>query len=168
MKPVLYLFVGYPGAGKTTVAQIVAQATGGVHLWADQERHKRFGEATHTVAESSELYRQLNDETAQLLSEGKTVIFDTNFNFFADRENLRRIATKHGAVTRLIWVTTPEQLAKDRATAQTRNGYNSKMSLEQFSSITSKLEVPSDDELPYIIDGTLIDKTALLKDLDLN
>lgn len=63
----LYLFVGYPGAGKTTIAKIIAESTGAVHIWADKERQEMFGKANLTATETSQLYERLNQETDQLL-----------------------------------------------------------------------------------------------------
>src|ERR1700722_5772312 len=114
-KPRLYLLVGYPGAGKTTVSKIIVEATGAVHLWADVERQKRFGQATHSQQESEQLYDELNARAEQLLAEGKSVVFDTNFNFRGDRQKLREIAGRHGAETFVVWITLPEEVAKARS-----------------------------------------------------
>jgi predicted kinase len=147
-QPKLYLFIGYPGAGKTTVAQIIADETGAKHLWADVERHKIFKEPTHSIEESNQLYDELNKATDYLLSQGRDVVFDTNFNYYSDREKLRVIAKKNNAKTILLWITTPIEVAKQRATnsQSSRNLYAINMSVEQFDAIASKLEPPYADE----------------------
>lgn len=163
-KPKLYYFIGAPGAGKTTLAQALAEKTGAKHLWADQERHELFEEPTHSQAESDELYNKLNQATDYLLSQGKSVIYDTNFNHYADRQKMREIAARHKAETILIWLTTPKDIAKQRAvgTHETRNGYTITMTEEQFDSITSKLEKPHEDEKVIKIDGSKLDVAAAL------
>jgi predicted kinase len=163
-KPELYLFIGYPGAGKTTVAKIIANTTGALHLWADVERHKLFKHPTHSKAESVQLYDRLNRETEALLAAGRSVVFDTNFNFYADRQKLRGIAARHGAETKLIWVALPKRLAKSRAVGHPsiRNGYRVSMTEEQFDAIVAKLEPPAEDEKFIKIDGAKLDKPTVL------
>lgn len=169
-KPKLILFVGYPGAGKTTAARIIEAATGAVHLWADNERWRMFGQPTHTHEESQRLYEHLNDATAQLLQQGKSVIFDTNFNYRADRDYLRTIAQQNDAETVLIWLNTPLELAHDRAVHSdtTRNGYTVNMTHDEFEAITAKLEAPTPDENPIIINGTDIDEAALRRQFEVS
>ena len=163
-KPKLYLLVGYPGAGKTTVSKLIAETTGAVHLWSDVERHKLFAQPTHARQESVQLYEHLNRRAGELLAAGQSVVFDTNFNFAADRRKLRDIATRHGAETIVIWVTVPEEVAKARAVhaAYSRNGYNVSMTEQQFDAIVSKLEAPAEDEKVIKIDGTKLDRETLI------
>ncbi|HSX45650.1 MAG TPA: ATP-binding protein [Candidatus Saccharimonadia bacterium] len=158
-KRTLYLFIGAPGAGKTTAAKLIAERSGAVHLWADAERHKLFPEPTHSEDESLQLYDQLNDQAASLLRAGQSVVFDTNFNFYADRQKLRQIADEAGADTLVIWMTTPREVAHERSvhTPVMRNGYMYGMTDEQFDAITSKLEEPHEDEKVIKIDGTKLD-----------
>lgn len=158
MKPQrLFLMLGFPGAGKTTVSKMIEELTGAVHLWADHERRKRFGEPTHSHEENLKLYAELNSVTDALLSEGKNVIFDTNFNFYRDRENLRKIAAKHGAHTILIWVRTPKELARERATKDAHKQHTrvlGNMPLEHFERISGNLEPPREGEHVIEFDGT--------------
>lgn len=169
-KPKLYLFVGYPGAGKTTVARLIADATNAVHIWTDQERHAMFGKATHAEEESNKLYEHLNNRVDRLLSEGKSVIFDTNFNFRSDRKYLADIAAKHHAETVIVWMTTPKEVAKRRAldvTHHKHNGYDEVMSAKTFESLSNHLEEPGEDEHPIKLDGTDLDIPYAKRQLDL-
>lgn len=167
--PTLYLFIGAPGAGKTTTARIIAETTGAVHLWADVERHKLFSHPTHSHEESTILYEKLNAKAEQLLSEGKSVVFDTNFNFYTDRQKLAQIATRHHAQTVIIWMVTPENIARSRAvgTHLQRNGYTMSMTDAQFDTIVAKLEPPRDDENTKRIDGSHVDRQTILQQLGL-
>lgn len=162
-KPRLYLFIGYPGAGKTTAAKLIAKKTGAKHLWADFERHKLSPKPSHSLEESQQLYEQLNQAAEYLLAQGKSVIFDTNFNFYADRQKLREIATRQGAETIIIWINTPVTVARERAVEhpESRNGYPMNMTNEQFQAIVAKLEPPRKDEKVIKIDGTKLDEQHL-------
>lgn len=156
-KQTLFLMLGFPGAGKTTVSKMIEEETGAVHLWADHERRQRFGKPTHSHEENLTLYSELNDITDQLLSEGKNVIFDTNFNFFKDRERLRAIAATHGAQTMVIWLRTPKELARERATKDAQLQHTrvlGDMPLEHFERISGNLEPPREGERVIEFDGT--------------
>lgn len=163
-KPTLYVFIGYPGAGKTTVAKWIAETMGAVHLWADQERHRLFAEPTHSQQESQDLYDALNRRAEELLADGQSVVFDTNFNFYADRQKLRDIAVRQGADSVIIWIVVSEQVAKERAVRpdEIRNGYSKGMTAEQFDAIITKLEPPHKDEKFIKIDGAKLDRETVL------
>lgn len=170
-QPTLYIFVGYPGAGKTSVARYLHEATGAVHLWADKERQKMFGYPTHSLKESQALYDALNNRTETLLSEGKSVIYDTNFNYRSDRELMKSIANRHNAAMHLIWLTTPKEVAKSRAlhhSHRDRNGYLVTMTEQEFNHLCDHTETPNEEELPIKIDGTKLDEEVINKLLELN
>lgn len=164
ISPRLYIFVGYPGAGKTTIAKYINQKTGAHHLWADKERQRMFSIVTHSIEESKTLYAKLNQQTKQQLTQGTSVIFDTNFNYFSDRQLMRQLAAAHNAKLVIMWLTTPIAIAKSRALHQThrdRNGYLVTMSEAEFIALTSRLETPSVDEQATKIDGAKIDYSLL-------
>ncbi len=163
-KPVLYLMLGYPGAGKTTTATIISELTGAVHLWADKIRSERYHNPKHSHQENLDLYNHLNGVTDGLLAEGKSVVFDTNFNFYKDRCRLREIAAKHGATTLLVWVTTPKEMAKTRATQQSgQQGTRvfGNMPESDFERISRNLEEPKPTEPALTISGTAISNTSV-------
>lgn len=169
-KPTLYLFVGYPGAGKTTIARILTQLTGGVHLWADFERHVMFDEVTHNREESKILYDHLNRTADELLEQGRCVIYDTNFNFRRDRNRLRDIAAKHGANTTVIWVTTDRQVAEKRATEESADQATriwGNMPPQEFTRLSDNLQSPDDDEQVVRIDGHHADEASIKAALNL-
>lgn len=153
----LYILVGYPGAGKTTLAKLIHEQTGAVHIWADHERHKLFKPVTYSHDESQQLYRKLNEECKTYLTEGMSVIFDTNFNFYSDRQHLRQIADEHKAELKLIWVTTAPELAKQRAVTESEANHTriwGNMKDVDFDRISGHLEPPTDAEHPIKIDGS--------------
>ncbi len=168
--PKLYLFVGYPGAGKTAVSKIIQQLTGAEHLWADHVRSEMFGTPDHTAGESHQLYERLNQRAAELLKAGNNVIYDTNFNFRSDREALRQVAAIYNATTVLVWVTTPLEVACHRA-VQLLGGVDTRvlgsMTQSEFDAIVAKLEPPSKDENPIKIDGTKFDVESIKRHLSL-
>jgi len=169
MQQTLFLMVGYPGSGKTTVARVIQEQTGAVHIWADHERHTMFLKPTHSRQESDKLYAHLNEVTDRLLGEGKSVIFDTNFNYYKDRQLLREIAAKHNAQTMIIWMTTPRELCRTRATEQSHDQETrvwGNMPPEDFERIASHLQPPHDDEHPVKIDGTHITAEIVAEALD--
>lgn len=163
-KPTLYLMLGYPGAGKTTAAKELHELTGAVHLWADHERRQKFSQPAYTHEENLELYKQLNSHAIQLLQSGKSVIFDTNFNYFKDRQNLRDLANKCGAQTIVLWVTTPKEVARTRATDNAHLQHTrvlGNMPAETFERMSRNLEAPRSDEKVVELDGTKISKDYL-------
>lgn len=162
--------LGYPGAGKTTAAKVLAELTGATHLWADQERRAMFGEPSYSDDENKALYDHMNEEALTLLAHGKSVVFDTSFNHFDDRQRLRGIADGADADVVLIWVTVDEATARARATQnahlQTTRALGD-MTSDDFDRLRDKLEPPKADE-PYItLDGTMITAEYLKTQLGL-
>ncbi|HSX36387.1 MAG TPA: ATP-binding protein [Patescibacteria group bacterium] len=160
----LFLMVGYPGSGKTTVSKWIHELTGATHLWADHIRNERFPHPTHSHQENLELYAALNQDTEDLLAAGNSVIFDTNFNFYKDRKKLKVIAAKAGARTVVVWITTPKDIARRRATEHSADQDTrvwGNMPLERFERISSNLQEPGPEEQPIKLDGSDLSRETL-------
>src|ERR1700693_1036268 len=110
--PTLYLMLGYPGAGKTTTAKIIAELTGAVHLSSDETRQVLFAYPTFKEHEHAQLYSHLDRELEKLMKESKDVIYDANLNRHRHRLEKYALAKRHDYQVKLIWVQTPEELAK--------------------------------------------------------
>lgn len=135
-----------------------------MHVWADQERRAMFVTPNHSIEESRQLYTELNARAERLISEGNSVIFDTNFNYYADRQHLRNIAEKYGADCYVVWITTPEAIARKRAVHESENQDTrlyGNMTDADFDRMASRLEPPREDEKVIKIDGTEIDEAAV-------
>lgn len=154
----LYLMLGYPGAGKTTTAKVIHELTGADHLWADYQRRQMFGVPKYTHLENVQLYEHMNNMTEKLLAEGKDIVFDTNFNFYKDRQRLSEMAKNYGGQALVVWVTTSRDIARERATDG--GGHHTRvlgdMTAEAFERMSNSLEKPKPDETVIEVDGTKV------------
>lgn len=164
----LFLMLGYPGAGKTTIAKMLHKLTGATHIWEDAVRLQQFPKPSFSQTENDTLHNHLNTLTGELLAAGKDVIYDTSFNRREDRERMYHIADASGATAHLIWVKTAKDLAHKRATTNAATQPTrilatilGDMDQDTFIRLTSKLEPPADDE-PFVpIAGTEVTEDAI-------
>jgi predicted kinase len=157
-KPTLYLMFGYPGAGKTTAAGVIAGLTGAEHLQSDAVRLELFPRPEFTPVEHHALYRVLDQRTEQLLAQGKSVIYDANLNRYQHRKDKYDLCKRVNAQPLLLWVQTPKDLAKQRALHESRQHLwpQAEAPSDLFDRVAGVIEEPHPDE-PYIaIDGTAV------------
>lgn len=160
--------VGIPGAGKTSAATIIAEITGAVHIWADHERRTIHSQPTYSQQENDELYHRLNSRANELLGSNHSVVFDTAFNHYSDRQKLRKIAEGNDATTIIVWVQAPKDIAKTRAQNVHEHKHTrvlGNMSDEHFGSLSEKLEEPRSDECTVILDGTKLSPDYITQEL---
>ena len=156
MSATLYLMLGFPGAGKTTTARIIAAVTGAVRLSSDELRFKMFAHPTFSQAEHDAVYRTLDYLTELLLSKNVSVIYDANLNRFKHRQDKYDICERSNAQAVLLWMQTPRDLAKQRAIHEDRAHFAPKdETLENmFERVTGLFEPPGASEHAISIDGT--------------
>jgi predicted kinase len=158
MQPTLYMLVGLPGAGKTTAAKIIEELTGATRLSSDEVRLQMFPQPTFSPEEHTQLYNELNRRAEDLLHSGKSVIYDANLNRHEHRQEKYGMCLSTGAKPVLLWVQTPKETAKERASHASRAPLIPKNETagQMFDRIAGIIESPSADESPILIDGTKI------------
>jgi predicted kinase len=115
MRPVLFYTVGYPGAGKTTLAQSLSQVLGGEHLRGDKIGLELFRFPTYSPDERRAVYAEMQRRAAQALRAGRPVLYDAATNTYAQRQAVAASAHACHSPAIGIWVQTPTAVAKKRA-----------------------------------------------------
>jgi predicted kinase len=123
-KPILVMFVGVPGSGKTTFARQLAQETDAVTLNSDAIRLSMWGSReaireTHDTQEKRDFANHLTfgamDYAAgQIIGAGTNVVYDCNANKRGERTKMRDIAENHGGLGIVVRIRTPHSVAVER------------------------------------------------------
>ncbi|HSX29969.1 MAG TPA: ATP-binding protein [Candidatus Saccharimonadales bacterium] len=115
MQPVLFYTVGYPGAGKTTVASALSFWLGGIHLRADKVGLELFRFPTFSPAERQAVHQEMQYRAAEGIRSGRSVIYDAATNAYAQRAGVAALGEKLGVPTIGLWIQVPGRLAMERA-----------------------------------------------------
>ncbi len=163
------MMMGYPGAGKTTTAQMIAKLTGAVHISSDKMRLALFPEPKFTPEEHKLLYDELDHITRDLLRAGKDVIYDANLNRLIHRKEKYDVCQEVGAQAKLIWIKTKKDTAKQRAVHDSRSHLwpPDEPADKMFERISEVIEEPKSDEHYIAISGDHFSKEAVKKALGL-
>lgn len=160
------MMLGIPGAGKTSVSEYIAEVTKAVHISSDQFRKHMFDNPENiTEIEHDQIYDMLDYIAAQILKSGKSVIYDANLNQYIHRLEKYHICKNVGAIPKLVWVKTSEEVARLRATEQAdlhlRHRPFGNMRAETFERLAAQMEEPKNDEESAVINGNKISKTEI-------
>ena len=165
-KPLLIVFIGMPGSGKTYFASRLAEKIGAVRINSDAMRLAIFGsndriEAIRASKQSfllnSQVFGAMHYSAKQILERGHCVIYEAQQTKRRNRREIERIADECGAVPILIWIKTDVEVAKSRgasrrATEDTHQYTEEKMEFlaDHFA---KSLESPQPDENLIEISG---------------
>jgi predicted kinase len=115
MRPILFYTVGYPGAGKTTLASRLSYWLGVEHLRGDKIGLELFRFPTFSPQERQLVYAEMARRAEVQLAAGKPVIYDAATNTLAQRREVRRLAQQQGCPAVGLWIRVPVAVAKKRA-----------------------------------------------------
>jgi predicted kinase len=152
----LYLLMGLPGSGKTTLGKLLEEVTGATYLSSDDYRLMLFKKPCFSQKEHDMLYATLDHNVLHLLEAGHDVIYDANLNRRIHRNEKYALAKEYGSKVRLFWVKTDDELAKKRRVEKQDERLipNGETSEKMFDRIASVFEEPEADEPFTEVAGT--------------
>lgn len=110
----LVVVCGLPGAGKTTVAEMVAEEVGGHLLRTDVVRKELVGDPEYSPEETDLTYREVRDRAERLLRDGEGVVLDGTFRRRAERDRAATLAERIGTPFRLVRVACRDAVCRER------------------------------------------------------
>lgn len=156
-KPYLYLFCGFPFAGKTTVARKMVSelgirrvSIGGIN----NERGVWDNEKGLSPEEWSRTYQEAYRRIEAFLGQGESVI-DDSANFTREqRDRGRAIAHTYDATAIVIYIDTPLAEVQRRWQANRHTAVRADVRDDDFAHVIAHFELPTEDEQVCRYDGT--------------
>ncbi|WP_201289209.1 AAA family ATPase [Halovenus carboxidivorans] len=138
--PLLIVYCGLPGVGKSTVSAYTADQLSAVRLRSDEVRYDLFDEPEYTAEEMRRTYDELLDRARQRLAAGEDVVVDGTFKEADKREQAAAIAAETDATVYFVRVTCPPDTVRERLEARTDDASDADLSVyqkhrEQFEAI---------------------------------
>jgi len=156
--PRLLILCGLPFAGKSTLARALAAALGAVHLELDAvNRERGLGLDGSPISRSAwtATYREGRRRLEGHLAAGRTVVYDAVTFRWAHREQLRRVARRHGASATVVWVATPVAEIGRRRRANREHRTRRDVRPADFALVAGGFEPPRADEAALVYDGSV-------------
>ncbi|NDJ75780.1 MAG: ATP-binding protein [Chloroflexi bacterium] len=145
MKPTLYILCGYPFSGKTTLARAIIELRPDCkHISVDEIKTGISDQSNDGIWEQAfaEAYRR----TRRFLLKGQSVIFDATNFLVKVRDKARTVAQASNADSRVIWVNTPQQEAKNRWLVNRQSKERKDVSDDDWLEVTGQFEIPGTRE----------------------
>lgn len=163
---VLVVMSGLSGSGKSTIAQWLAEALGGIRLRSDVERKRLFGLAPDARSDGSiygaaatrATYERLAGLARMVIAAGLPVVVDAAFLKRDERATFRALAAELGARHRLLVCEAPPDVLRARVAARAAQGSDpSEAGLEVLRRQFGWRQPLADDELG---DACCVDTSA--------
>lgn len=150
----LIIVCGLSFAGKTTLGNAICAEFGHTQVDVDETRVDLYGSGIEDKdlnrTQWIEIYRQTDARIIDHLRNGCSVV-DASRNFRKDERNTaRRIAECVGCSVQVVYVNTPESVARQRWIANREYPTRCDITDEDFEEIVSVMTPPSVDEKPVV------------------
>lgn len=155
-KPIVIVFLGSIGSGKSYFARQLAEKTNLVRLNTDAFR-KAMGE-TWGDESNRKLWSTMDYMVEQLLLSRQSIIYDAaRFNILKSRQALTSLAEECDASVLIVWVDTPAEVAAERVQTREHATDQVRFSLEETTEIIAShfktFSPPLDTETYIKLDG---------------
>jgi len=128
--PLLIVMTGLSGAGKSTVAQALAERIGGVRIRSDVERKRLYGLAPeaqsdgsiYTAEATTHTYARMAEAARAVTTAGVPAIVDAAFLRHAERQQFRALAGALGVRHALVVCDAPLDVLRKRVAARAALG----------------------------------------------
>lgn len=128
----LYIVCGYPGVGKSTAAEIIADQTGARPIRTDSVRKELFGpNPSYSSSESQKTYDEVFSRAKETLESGTPVALDATFNLKIGRDSAVEVAEEVGVDFQFIKVECDEDVVRKRIENRTDTDSDADFSIYQ-------------------------------------
>lgn len=160
--PRLLLTGGVSGAGKSTVAALLAERLGALRVRSDTERKRLHGVPPtartapgidlYSSAATRRTYERLRELAALALDAGESIVVDAAFLRRAERDAMRALAQQHKAGFQIVWCRAPDAVLRERVQQRlARNADPSDATLEVLTLQQRVADWPADDEAAHLV-----------------
>lgn len=154
-KPFIILLYGFPGAGKTTFAQLLAAEMNVAHLQQDRLSHELYGKNDETT--DGDARGMLNYMMREFMRAGVSVVYDADVHTIAERRKLRDEARKLKAIPMLVWLQVDPETAfmrgAKRDRRKTEDHYVKEYTPDEYKKILQRMQNPEEREDYVVISG---------------
>jgi predicted kinase len=158
-KPINFVLVGLPYAGKSTLSNELKNRFGFEHINIDQLKFDRGFTSVGDDDVPDEVWDEIFDEADKLLvkhlQSGKNVANEYAWITRQWRDRTRKVALEAGFSTKLIYIKLPTEIIRQRWRLNKENPTRFHWPEAEFEGLLRDFEIPGEDEDLIVYDQTI-------------